>query len=492
MRKKLHVLLRLFLMSVLVTTLTHFSLHAQETIRIDVSEDAMIRGGSKSSNNWGDADYMQIALGEGSNEHAAFLKFDLSALSDVDPAKILSATLNLHASNFNPKWGAPDGGETKTTQWVTYVQDDTWAEATLTYDNKPAHSDSIAGVMTKHFNDTTKVLLHTIDILNAVKAEADNVLSLRLHSTCNYDNEADPRTKAQYHTKEKTIDGEALGSYIEVVYSSADMIIDVAEDGMVRGGSKSTKNWGSADYMQISQGDGSNEHIAFLKYDLSDISDLSKVQSATLHLNAFNANPKWGDPEGGSSSSTQWVTYVQDDLWEEATLTYDNKPADSDSIAGVETTATANETDMLDHAIDITPAVKRESDKILSLQVHTTLQYMTDPKTKAQYHTKEKGESFGSYIEIVMETTSVKQFVDSKSISVYPNPASDFLTISSTNSGIDKVEIYGLAGQLIKNWNHLNGVKTVHLPVEELQAGSYVIRAFVSDGSVVSNKLLKK
>ncbi|MEN8886366.1 MAG: T9SS type A sorting domain-containing protein, partial [Winogradskyella sp.] len=69
--------------------------------------------------------------------------------------------------------------------------------------------------------------------------------------------------------------------------------------------------------------------------------------------------------------------------------------------------------------------------------------------------------------------------------SVYPNPTSNLITIS-TNKTIDRLELYNTLGQLVleKNGN------TRALQIEALQTGIYSLKIY-SENAVVTKRVIK-
>lgn len=527
---------------------------AQAQVQIQAEADAFVRAGSQSDNNFGTRDYMQAASGEGSNLHEIYLRYDLSQdIPDLELVK--SAKLNLVP--FGSKWG-----EDGSTQWVSYVQDDTWDEATITYNTAPGSTqDSVAAVVTTSAGGATLETIHTIDVTDLVKAESDKKLSIKVSSSL-----LAGTFKAEYHSKEYS-EG---GTYLEVVLfapkvafsankqslqaggsvtftdntqytptswkwtfeggspaestdqnptvtyaaegkydvtleatnaggtssltQSGYIVVDAegvstikvyaAEDALTRTGSRGDDNYGDKDYLQSASGEGSNLHEIFLKYDLSkDISDLSTIKSATLYMIPYGN--KWGE-EG----STQWVSYIQDDTWSEATITGNTRPASLDSLSGVQTTSAAGETLESPHAIDITDAVKGETDKILSLKLSTTLQGST---FKAQYNSKEHSNG-GSYIEIVVEQPEVVLSSELKAnkINVYPNPSSDKVTIVNPDQKIVKVVLYNITGKMVRAQDVPAGASLVEISLEGLTSGNYLIETFDVQGRSKTSRVIKQ
>ncbi len=71
---------------------------------------------------------------------------------------------------------------------------------------------------------------------------------------------------------------------------------------------------------------------------------------------------------------------------------------------------------------------------------------------------------------------------------IYPNPASDFITVTSDNTMINSIDVVDNAGKLVLQKSNLNKGET-KLDVSSLKSGVYYLRALTSKG-VVTEKLV--
>ena len=69
------------------------------------------------------------------------------------------------------------------------------------------------------------------------------------------------------------------------------------------------------------------------------------------------------------------------------------------------------------------------------------------------------------------------------SISFYPNPADDFLTITTSQQGLKSISIFDLNGRLVKTIN-TNLSSHQNINVSDLQDGLYFITAQTANGSI--------
>jgi hypothetical protein len=72
---------------------------------------------------------------------------------------------------------------------------------------------------------------------------------------------------------------------------------------------------------------------------------------------------------------------------------------------------------------------------------------------------------------------------------IYPNPVNDKLFIGNMKD-VNKVEIYGVTGQLLKSFDYAAGTVQAEISLSDLQAGMYILTIHAG-GSTSSTKLLK-
>ncbi|MFY7937906.1 MAG: T9SS type A sorting domain-containing protein, partial [Flavobacterium sp.] len=90
---------------------------------------------------------------------------------------------------------------------------------------------------------------------------------------------------------------------------------------------------------------------------------------------------------------------------------------------------------------------------------------------------------------VYFSTTALSnQSFDMAKISMYPNPTSNMLTITSANK-MDALSVYNVVGQEVMNVN-VNADNTV-LNVSGLQDGIYLVKV-ISEGKVSTSKFIKQ
>lgn len=83
---------------------------------------------------------------------------------------------------------------------------------------------------------------------------------------------------------------------------------------------------------------------------------------------------------------------------------------------------------------------------------------------------------------------AIKDFEKENTVSLYPNPVSDYFTLNITTS---KVQVYAVSGQLVKSFN-TNKNLDFQFGVSELNTGLYVIKATDDNGKIQVMKFIKK
>lgn len=89
-------------------------------------------------------------------------------------------------------------------------------------------------------------------------------------------------------------------------------------------------------------------------------------------------------------------------------------------------------------------------------------------------------------------TLAVEDVKKQNGISVFPNPTSGFVTIQNTkNSDLKTVEIYNVAGQLIKDFKLNSGTNKASLDMSQLLNGTYILKV-KSESENNTVKVIKK
>jgi pectate lyase len=91
------------------------------------------------------------------------------------------------------------------------------------------------------------------------------------------------------------------------------------------------------------------------------------------------------------------------------------------------------------------------------------------------------------YMKTAYGTLGVPQNTETVKLTLYPNPVTNNLYLSSSNQKIENVMIYSLTGALVKNIS--NNVENID--VSNLNAGSYLVKVTTDQGSF-TQKIIKK
>lgn len=83
---------------------------------------------------------------------------------------------------------------------------------------------------------------------------------------------------------------------------------------------------------------------------------------------------------------------------------------------------------------------------------------------------------------------AISNEMSSATISVYPNPANDIVTISSSDIALNNVEMTDLNGRVVKNLN-LGGVSNSEISISDLATGIYLLK-INSNNDTITKKLI--
>ncbi|MFN3756238.1 MAG: T9SS type A sorting domain-containing protein [Flavobacterium sp.] len=103
-------------------------------------------------------------------------------------------------------------------------------------------------------------------------------------------------------------------------------------------------------------------------------------------------------------------------------------------------------------------------------------------------HDNYDGSAFIDNISIVVPTASLPS-IESKGISMYPNPAKDILNVTSTNNSITSTIITDSNGRVIKSFN-ANSSLNFSMDVNDLSVGMYILVISTNDG-ISASKFIK-
>jgi len=311
---------------------------------------------------------------DGSPVKINYLKFDLSSLEGKN---ILSAKLHIKVAT----------DPSSQSQTVKRVQDVSWDEYQITYENRPAlGTQALATIFSNSVTDTWL----DVDITEVVRSSAGQVISLAIdmegtngitfytRETANqpqivveYSGSQSPTpTSFQTNTQIPTLTASSTPIFtatptsvrtatptMTAVPSSTPgsgnqtAFLPSIADTFVRSDNP-TRNYGSRSTMAV---DGRPVEINYLKFDLSSLSG-KNVLSAKLHLKVAT----------DSSTQSQNIKSVQDVSWDEYQVTYENRPGISSEILASIYSGGVSDT-WLD--VDITEEVRSAAGQVISLAI---------------------------------------------------------------------------------------------------------------------------
>ena len=150
--------------------------NVQGQVTIEVTEDAMVRGGTRADDSYPDGVSSTFRVKSNKSdgtrpddERIAWFKFDLSTYATA----VSSATLNISSRE-----------NAATTAYLISVSgaEDGWTETTLTFNNQPTIGAEIGNFSTEIGGDTSRYYNYTIDVTDFVNAQiaGDKIVSLAI------------------------------------------------------------------------------------------------------------------------------------------------------------------------------------------------------------------------------------------------------------------------------------------------------------------------
>jgi hypothetical protein len=271
--------------------------------------------------------------------------------------------------------------------------------------------------------------------------------------------------------------------------------INVSEDTYVRGDSNADDNYGTETIAYARDTTISIPRITYLKFPVSGTLPTS-VTSATLKFYSFI-----------NSSSTDTETleiYKRDsDAWNEASVTYNNRPLKGAFINNVTVAVgPTNPAPYTMYSLDVTAyfnEVLAASGTAISFAIKPQPTDIGGGDRYVRIGTKENtSETVGSYIEIEYVALGVDDFSSNASpLNIYPNPANANFTLRKSFNSPDSLEIsiFNLLGQKVASLSETvqPGVwkKTFNKTELNLKTGIYLVKVSSDEhGNSSSTKIV--
>jgi hypothetical protein len=310
---------------------------------IKVKEDAYVRSGSYASTNYGSSTALEVKDNPTGYGRKAFMKFDLGTLSGSD---ITAVKLKVYGAMTDSVGSASTVG-------IYEVQNDSWTEAALNWNNMPTIGSLSNSII---LNGTYQWRELDITPYAISQANGDKTLSVAFQDLSGY--------LGSISSKEMS----GASAYLEVTLQQAKL--NVIEDSYVRSGGSANTNYGTAAGLEIKENPTGYGRKAFMKFDLSSLTQ-------PIDLVKLNVYGTLSDPNGISSNVA--IYEVSNDAWTESGLNWNNMPAIGSTLA----TVTFNSTYQW-RQYDVTAFAKAQAsgDKVVSIALQDLTGLLSLVKSK--------------------------------------------------------------------------------------------------------------
>ena len=251
--------------------------------------DAYVRGGASGDINYGSDTILVLKNGLTDDyTRETFLKFDLSSV----PATVGSATLKLYAHTV-------EAGTSVLT--VTQVNDDSWTESTITFNNRPTSLGSVVSTY-----NVASAGEFSIDVTSAVQSESDGMLSLKI--------ETDANLGVTYFSKEASQNipvleinlSDGAGDIVAPSVPTGLSALNVAPTSFTLSWTASTDAVGVTGYEVFQDG----VSIGTTSSTSMDVTGLSPGNTYAMTVRAQDVVPNWSAQSSALNVTTESTTAV--------------------------------------------------------------------------------------------------------------------------------------------------------------------------------------
>jgi hypothetical protein len=85
---------------------------------------------------------------------------------------------------------------------------------------------------------------------------------------------------------------------------------------------------------------------------------------------------------------------------------------------------------------------------------------------------------------------SDETFLERDFVSVYPNPASDFIELQIAHSGLEQIQVFDIGGRMVLSKTYIAYKPSVIIDCSDWKSGIYLITSQLGDGQVYTTKLI--
>lgn len=303
-------------------------------------EDSYVRGGSYAEINYGTSTVMVVKNApDASYTRESYLKFDLSKVTGTN---IASAKLYIYGK-------ADDSNGTNTDIKAYGVDNDTWSETGITWNNRPLPSSLQSTVNV----DNTANAWRAFDVTPYVQEQysGDKTVSLCLKE------DVAAGLSCTLYSKES---GASVRPYLKIEYYK-EARLDVSADTYVRGGTYAGTNYGTQTNLYVKNvPDLSYTREAYLKFGLNSINSVGNINISSAKLYIY------GKVDDTNGTNVDVKAYgVDTDSWTETGLTWSDKP----TLAGLQSTVNIDSAAGKWREFDVTTYIQAQyaGDKIASI-----------------------------------------------------------------------------------------------------------------------------
>ena len=412
--------------------------------------DAFVRDGSDTMVNHGSDTALMVKKDANGFNREAYFKFTVPNSGTVSNAR-----LQLYGYN--------GGAGANTTQWQLWqINDNSWTEGGITWNNKPAKNTLLATI-----NGDISSGFYTWDITNALQNLQAGTISLALVSTV-----SGSTTQVTFASRERTV-VEKRPVFI-ITYTGQEFGSNA--DSYVRGGTYGNDHYGMQNSVTVKY-DASPTYTrnAYLKFVIPAKKRQASA-SAKLQLYATGG--------GAAANTTKWVLYSAGNNWTEDSLSWNNQPVTGspiDSLNGSSSTGffSWNITNYINtlNSDTVSLVLKCSYTDSTSSQKSFSTKEATTTANRPQIILDFTGTSGSrvvtpAHIVTVSEKAIEKPELPGSTI-VYPNPAKNTCLIQSKKTMMT-ILLYDAAGRPIKIINTINA-KQYQLAVPNIARGIYFL-----------------